>query len=191
MEQRSYSNVARNSNKQFNFPQRFGNFSSDNDRFDKLGNNRFSNVDVFNNPHRGHSKFSNFSSDFITKQNNIKKDPEYIKKLDLSYTKCLYELCNPPNWEEKISDAKFIVVPGTGMPMKNYTFDLSGKDSLDITEVTHSYIFKRSHFYGSFDKQPRSFLKRDLINCWRNRGYFVKLHKVDVNGKWLLTIGWK
>ena len=138
--------------------------------------------------------FNSNQNSFKVKQDNknfkdIKKDPEYIKKLDLSYNKCLEELCNIPDWEEKISECKFKFDPESGMSLKSHTFELSGRDNIVIDSIEHNYIFKRSHFYGSFDK-PNSFLKRDIINNWRSKGYYVKLHKIDY-AKWGLTISWK
>ena len=82
-----------------------------------------------NNPFNQNKKYTRSSpvfSKFINNDNNdnkdIKRDPEYIKKLDLSYAKCLEELYNIFGWEEKISECKFKFDPCTGMSLKSYTF---------------------------------------------------------------------
>jgi hypothetical protein len=120
-------------------------------------------------------------------------DPNYRKKLEFSYIKCLNELQEPgDNWHESIMETKFTVDPTTGQPKTSHTFVLEQSDDLDIptNDVVHSYIFKRSHFYNSFNKK-RSRLKRDLIECWKARGYFVKLAKDEDSGKWKLMLSWR
>jgi len=121
------------------------------------------------------------------------RDPAYKKKLEYSYLKCLEELCNPSeNWEETIMEAKFTVDPNNGQPKTNHTFvlDLSDDIKIDEDDVKHSYVFKRSHFYNSFNKK-RSRIKRDLIECWKNRGYYVRLQKSDQINKWCLHLSWR
>lgn len=124
--------------------------------------------------------------DFYKK--NLKKDPEYNEKLNLSYKKCVEELCNIPEWEEKIDECRYIFDPNTGLPLNSYTFILNFEDNIIINEIPHSYVFKRSHFYKSFDNK-KSFLKKDLVNFWGKKGYFVRLHKTE-NNKWALTLKW-
>lgn len=117
------------------------------------------------------------------------KDPLYQKKLEYSYLQCLKELCEPcENWNEAIMETKFTIDPLTGQPRNSHTFTLSNNDNIVVQEVKHSYVFKRSHFYNSFNKK-RSRLKRDLIECWKNRGYYVKLYKGE--SQWLLELAWK
>lgn len=115
--------------------------------------------------------------------------PDYKKKLELSYLKCMEELSNPSeNWEEILDDAKFTMDQYTGRPMTNYTFVLDGPDDIIIPQCVHNYVFKRSHFYSTFLKQS-SRLKRDLIKCWYDRGYFVDLY-FDCN-IWKMKLSWK
>lgn len=129
-----------------------------------------------------------------TFQSNIKEqDPNYRKKLEASYKKCLQELCEPEDdWQDVLLGAKFIIDPQTGRPKTNHIFHLNHPDGIEISddEVKHSYVFKRSHFYESFNRQ-KSRLKRDLIECWKNRGYFVKLFKDSSTNKWCLGLYWK
>lgn len=118
-------------------------------------------------------------------QNN---EPEYKKKLELSYLKCLSELCEPvPNWKELIEDSKFTMNPETGVPNKFYTFPLNFPDNITV-ESSHSYVFRRSHFYSMFLKKS-SRIKRDLINHWKALGYYVNLW--TENNKWNLTLSWR
>lgn len=117
------------------------------------------------------------------------KDPIYRKKLEYSYLKCLNELCEPTdNWQEAIMESKFTMDPSTGQPKSFHCFPIDLPDNIQIDDVKHSYVFKRSHFYNSFNKK-RSRLKRDLIECWKSRGYYVKLQKE--NNQWLLYLSWK
>lgn len=121
------------------------------------------------------------------------KDPNYRKKLELSYLKCLEELCNPcENWEEKIMETKFILDPETGYPKNYHLFELNNKDNIEIDKeaVKHSYVFKRSHFYNSFNKK-RSRIKRDLIEYWKKKGYFIRLYRDEGSGKWFLNVSWR
>jgi len=118
----------------------------------------------------------------------INKDPEYQKKLELSYNKCIEELCNYEELEEELNRLKFIVDPNTGNQIKTYTFPLEKDDNLYIEDSTHSYVFKRSKFYLSFDK-PKSFLKRDLISYWSQKRYFVRLIRLQ-NNNWGLQLSW-
>ena len=121
------------------------------------------------------------------------KDPVYRKKLEYSYVLCLKELCEPTeNWHEAILETKFTVDPTTGQPKNSHTFVLNHVDDIKIDEeeVKHSYVFKRSHFYASFNKK-RSRLKRDLIECWKTRGYYVRLQKDENLGKWCLLLSWR
>jgi hypothetical protein len=120
---------------------------------------------------------------------NRNEDPNYKKKLEISYNKCLDELCFPcENWEDKILEAKFTVDPVTGQPKNTCIFELAYPDNIITDDTSHTYVFKRSHFYNSFLKQ-RSRLKRDLINCWKGRGYFVRLYNED--NKWFLSLRWR
>lgn len=117
------------------------------------------------------------------------KDPTYKKKLEASYEICLYELCEPcENWEDQIKESKFIM-NSDGTIRDNHVFIMDKDDDI-ITNIPHSYIFKRSHFYVTFEKQS-SRLKRDLIKCWKERGYFINLFKDDLTGKWCLKLYWK
>ena len=193
---RSYSNVTKYGTDQFTL--NFENNKYNDRRFFQNSLNNYVNQEFRTNETNHQSKFfepskfiykSHSDTNFQNKIENFKKDPEYIKKLDLSYKKCLDELCNPKDWEDKIADSKFTVNPNTGLPMKSCVFNLPTNDNIEIDEIYHSYVFKRSHFYISFDN-PKSFLKKDLINCWRNRGYYVRLCK-DENSKWILIISWK
>ena len=43
---------------------------------------------------------------------NKKSEPEFVKKRDISYQKCLQELCNPcEGWEDILEAAKNEVLP--------------------------------------------------------------------------------
>ena len=118
-------------------------------------------------------------------------DPKYKKKLEMSYIKCIDELCNPcDDWEGILSDKKFTMNPKTGEQLTSYDFELNFEDNIDIKNVDHSYIFKRSHFYSMFSKRS-SRLKRDLIKCWRDRGYYVSLVNDESNKKWKLSLSWR
>ena len=129
-------------------------------------------------------------------QNAIEfRDPLYKKKLEFSYLQCLKELCEPvtPNgvgWQDAILETKFLMDCITRQPKTNITFLIDYPDDINISEadVKHSYVFKRSHFYASFSKK-KSRLKRDLIDCWKGRGYFVRLQSVD--DKWYVYVSWK
>lgn len=122
---------------------------------------------------------------------NKQQDPEYKKKLELSYLKCLEELCNPvDDWEGILSDNKFIMNPKTGHPDTTYDFELNFGDDIVVNEIKHSYVFKRSHFYEMFNRRS-SRLKRDLIKCWRDRGYYVFLVRDEATNKWKLSISWR
>lgn len=117
------------------------------------------------------------------------RDPLYKKKLEYSYLQCLKELCEPvSNWQDIILETKFTVDSSTHYPKTNYTFVIDHPDDIIVPEVNHSYVFKRSHFYNSFNNK-KSRIKRDLIECWKGRGYFVRLsHEGD---KWNLFLSWK
>lgn len=121
------------------------------------------------------------------------KDPNYRKKLEASYLKCLNELCEPcPNWQDKVMETKFTMDTTTGMPKTTHIFVLDYPDDIiiDKSDIKHSYVFKRTHFYLSFIKQ-RSRLKRDLISCWKVRGYYIRLYKDENLGKWCLGLSWR
>ena len=119
---------------------------------------------------------------------SVKKDPEYQEKLELSYRKCLSELCNYEEIEDELKRIKFTVDPNTGKRIRTHIFPLNGEDDIKINSSKHSYVFKRSKFYSSFDK-PKSFLKRDLISYWNKKNYFVKVVKISDN-KWGLQLSW-
>jgi hypothetical protein len=129
---------------------------------------------------------------FLQKDNisNFKRDPEYTEKLKRSYCKCLYELCNIPNWEETVIRCKFTFDPLSGLELKSHTFVLEFGENIEIDEIKHSYIFKRSHFYKSFFEE-KSFLKKDLETFWNEKGYHVFLDKPDEQNRWCLILCWK
>lgn len=119
------------------------------------------------------------------------QDPEYKRKLELSYIKCLDELCNPQeDWEDVLGDIKFTMDSETGRPYVNYDFILDHPDDIMIPNSNHSYVFKRSHFYVMFQKKS-SRVKRDLIKCWRDRGYYVNLVFDTDLQKWKLCLSWR
>lgn len=139
---------------------------------------------------------SDSNVEFKTDSKVESKDPLYKKKLEYSYLQCLHELCEPvgPNgagWNDTILETKFVMDCVTRYPKTNYTFLIDYPDDIQINsdDVKHSYVFKRSHFYVSFSKK-KSRLKRDLIDCWKTRGYFVKLHQGN-DEKWYLYVSWK
>ena len=120
---------------------------------------------------------------------------DFNNKLDESYQICINELCNIPNWEEEIENTKFTLDEKTGLPKKTHIFHINNyypNDNIIIQNAKHSYVFKRSHFYNTFNK-PKKRIKRELIECWRSRGYFVKLFQSDEpnNKNWFLSINWK
>lgn len=114
-------------------------------------------------------------------------DSAYKKKLELSYLKCLDELCNPDDWEEIIQSTKFVMNPNTGLLRTSHDFILNKSDIVEISEVNHTYSFKRSHFYLTFLKGS-SRLKRDVIKCWRERKYYVDI--IQEGNIWKLRISW-
>lgn len=119
------------------------------------------------------------------------KDPMYKKKLEYSYMQCLKELSEPcENWHDIIMETKFTVDPQTGQPKTFHVFTMDNPDDINIGDVKHSYVFKRSHFYASFNKK-RSRLKRDLIECWKGRGYYVRLYKDENTNKWCIHLSWR
>ena len=121
------------------------------------------------------------------------RDPSYKKKLELSYLQCLKELSEPcENWHDKVMETKFTMDPNTGQPKTTHIFILENSDDIKFPEdkIKHSYVFKRSHFYQSFNKQ-RSRLKRDLITCWKARGYYIRLYKDETMNKWCLSLSWR
>ncbi len=124
-----------------------------------------------------------------------KEEPDFIKKRDLSYQKCLQELCNPcDDWKDVLEAAKNEVM-NNGTPRNSYRWIIEHQDDIIIPEEEskHSYIFRRSHFYRSFDRKG-SYLKKDLIDFWGSKEYFVKLGKLDkgqFQGKWYLLLKWK
>jgi hypothetical protein len=119
------------------------------------------------------------------------QDPKYKNKLELSYVTCLEELCSPvPNWEEIVNDTKFIMDPKTGQPSTVYDFTIDKPDNIDVPDSDHSYVFKRSHFYSMFSKRS-SRLKRDLIRCWKDRGYYIHLYQNQDTSKWVLSVAWR
>jgi hypothetical protein len=126
---------------------------------------------------------------------NKKTEPEFTRKRDLSYQKCLQELCNPcDEWEDVLEAAKNEVLPN-GSPKNSYRWLLEQSDDINIPEeeCKHSYIFRRSHFYRTFDRKG-SYLKKDLISFWGTKDYFVKVGKIDKGqneGKWYLLLKWK
>lgn len=123
---------------------------------------------------------------------NKAKDTNFKKKLELSYGVCLNDLCEPHMWADSISRAKFTVSTETGQPCKECIFVLDKPEDIKIEDEVckHSYVFKRSKFYDTFSKQT-SRLKRDLIKCWKTRGYFVDLYMNVNTSKWNLVIYWK
>lgn len=114
----------------------------------------------------------------------------YQKKLEVSYKKCLKELCNYEELEDQLNKIKYNVDPETGKQIKSYIFDLNYEDKIIVKDINHSYIFKRSKFYSSFDK-PKSYLKTDLINYWGKRNYYVRLVYLNFKNKWGLQLSWK
>lgn len=127
--------------------------------------------------------------DIIVPKMKKPQDPNYKKKLELSYLKCLDELCNPcEDWKGILDDNKFNHNPNTGQNLTSYEFELDFPDNIEIPSVNHNYVFKRSHFYLQFSKHS-SRIKRDLIKCWRNRGYYVSLNQE--NNKWKLNLSWR
>jgi hypothetical protein len=128
----------------------------------------------------------------LKKMDGIQKDPEYKKKLEHSYFQCLSELCNPiPDWEDIILETKFTIDEITGQPLNYYTFELNYVDDIRVG-INHSYIFKRSHFYNSFNDNDAkgSRIRRDLIAFWKKKDYYVNLYKDPKNNKWKLKISW-
>lgn len=124
----------------------------------------------------------------MTSKNN---DPEYKKKLEKSYNICLEELKNPcENWEDILTDAKFTMDVKTGKQSTQHIFTLNYPDNIDIFDVNHSYIFRRTHFYMMFGKQS-SRLKRDLINYWKTKGYYVNLTYDQESKRWKMILSWK
>ena len=124
----------------------------------------------------------------ITPINRIPKmkDPKYKMKLDASYAVCINELCSPPNWEDTVLHAR-LSSPNTTV-RNSVKFPLTYSDDIVLDPpVHHSYIFKRTHFYSSFN-QPRSRLRRDLIRCWKTRGYYVDMG--NENNAWYLRLQW-
>ena len=128
-------------------------------------------------------------------EKNKKEEPDFIKKRDLSYQKCLQELCNPcDDWEDVLNASKNEVM-NNGTPRNSYRWILEYHDDIIIPEeeCNHSYIFRRSHFYRTFDRKG-SYLKKDLIDFWGSKEYFIKLGKIDkghYEGKWYLLLKWK
>ena len=52
------------------------------------------------------------SMEEATQSKNKKSEPEFVKKRDISYQKCLQELCNPcEGWEDILEAAKNEVLP--------------------------------------------------------------------------------
>lgn len=121
-------------------------------------------------------------------------DPNFKVKLEASYQQCLKELREPSEkWQDEIMETKFIMDPETGHPKNTHVFELRHNDNIIIDEsvVKHSYVFKRNHFYSSFNNKNGR-LKRDLINFWREMGYFVKLYQEDeTSKKWFLSLSWR
>ena len=152
----------------------------------------YSNIVKFGEPKKIESV--PYTNKFINRNNfmqyHIKRDPEYTEKLKRSYDKCLKELCNIPNWEEIITKCKFTFDPGLGIELKNHTFVLEFGEDININDIEHSYIFKRSHFYKSFF-EDKSYLKRDLEIFWNKKGYNVFLVKMLDLKMWGLTLCWK
>ena len=105
-----------------------------------------------------------------TTQSNVqnkKNEPEFVRKRDLSYKKCLQELCNPcDGWEDVLEAAKNEVLPD-GSPKNSYRWILETLDDILIPEeeCKHSYIFRRSHFYRTFDR------KGSYLKCPRCKNY--------------------
>lgn len=110
-------------------------------------------------------------------------DVKFREKLELSYQKCLDELCSIPNWERTIRTKKYEIDENTGVLRIYYDFDLQFPDEIDIADSKHTYVFNRSHFYR---KSLR--LKHELENFWNAKGYYVKLFESE--GHWYLRLGW-
>ena len=124
--------------------------------------------------------------------NNKNLEPNFIKKRNISYKKCLQELCNPcEGWEDVLEAAKNEVLKN-GSHTNSYRWILNHQDDIIIPEAesNHSYIFRRSHFYRTFNRKG-SFLKKDLISFWGGKDYFVKLGKFENEDKWYLLLKWK
>lgn len=122
------------------------------------------------------------------------KDPEYKKKLELSYQVCYRELTNPcPNWHDHVLKSKFIADPVTGRPRTFHEFELSFPDEIfvDPKQASHSYVFRRSHFYRSFSNRS-SRIKKDVQEIWNARGgYSPSVFFCDRRKTWILRIEWK
>lgn len=149
---------------------------------------KYSNI-VKNGVKKEEIRTFNFKFHKSPSQPQIKKDPEFKEKLRRSYQKCLNELCNISNWEETVINTKFTFDPGTGLELKQHTFVLNFDEDIQINDIKHSYVFKRSHFYKTFYDHD-SYLKKDLENFWNKKGYGVFLDKLE-NKKWGLTLTWK
>ena len=114
---------------------------------------------------------------------------QYKKKLELSYKIVLGEMVNPTNWEDIIKRMKYKMDPSTGALRTEVEIPLTHADNIELRsedDKTHTYIFKRSHFYN---KNKR--LRYEMENVWNARGYYVKLIKPDFpNTVWKLKLAW-
>ena len=74
------------------------------------------------------------TTQFTTKSK--KSEPEFLKKRDISYQKCLQELCNPcEGWEDILEAAKNEVLPN-GSPKNSYRWILEQPDDIDIRIIS-------------------------------------------------------
>lgn len=115
----------------------------------------------------------------------------FTKKLIMSYNICMDELKNPEEeWEEKINEMKFTIDEKTRMPKTSYTFILDHKDNIEIPgNISHTYVFKRSHFYSKFNS-PNSRFRQELIEHYKLRGYTVDLFRDFNLNRWCLRLSW-
>jgi hypothetical protein len=109
-------------------------------------------------------------------------DVKFRKKLELSYQKCLEELCSV-EWERLAKERKYEIDEDTGLIRTHYDFELQFPEEIDIPNSEHTYIFNRSHFY-----RKSSRLKYEMESVWNKRGYYVRLFESD--GLWYLRLGW-
>lgn len=114
---------------------------------------------------------------------------EYNRKLNESYKICINELCNPPNWEDKVNCAKYTLDPILKKPKNFIIIELKYYDFIQTTFDKHTFKFKRSHFYKRFTN-PQSRIKQDLIAHYSSKGYTIDLYQDNITNKWCLKIMW-
>ena len=117
-----------------------------------------------------------------------RNDLNFKKKLELSYQRCIDELTNPVDWETKIKEKKYEIDQHTGIVKTYIEFILSNSDEIDIPNIEHSYVFKRTHFYKNSKR-----LRCEMERVWNARGYFVTLYERYYMERryWVLKVSWK